>query len=152
MNDHPPVDADRIGNDTPASNAPVTLQEAATDAVRYWEPRRVVYNVLLAMIALIHAAPPLLQGRFHINVPMITTVLFLAIGANICYCAAYLVELVMQFTSFREVWHAHRGKLFLLGCVFAGLLAWTISSAASLIYSLSPAFCPSGSLRRPCAF
>jgi hypothetical protein len=35
-----------------AASAPPPLREVLTDALRYWEPRRVGYNVVLALIVL----------------------------------------------------------------------------------------------------
>src|SRR6202035_4485741 len=36
----------------PVTSAPPPLREVLTDAIRYWEPRRIGYNVFLAAIVL----------------------------------------------------------------------------------------------------
>jgi hypothetical protein len=43
--------------------------------------------------------------------------------ANVCYCAAYLVDLPLQYSSFRAAWRRRRFALWLAGMLFAALLA-----------------------------
>jgi len=43
----------------------VTIRECATDAVRYWEPRRIIYNLVLAAIVLAYFG-----GRRASHIPL----------------------------------------------------------------------------------
>ncbi|MGH9709326.1 MAG: hypothetical protein ACRD37_02110, partial [Candidatus Acidiferrales bacterium] len=47
----------------------------------------------------------------------------LAMLANLCYCSAYVADIAMQFSSFREMWRRRRWGLWLLGMIFAAVLA-----------------------------
>lgn len=95
------------------------LRDILDDAIRYWEPRRIVYNLVLTAVFVgwvvltwPHFRPaPLLQS--------FTALFFLAMMANLCYCAAYLVDIPMQHSSFREVWRRRRWALWMLGMLFA---------------------------------
>ena len=46
----------------------------------------------------------------------------LALIANVCYCAAYIVDLPMQFSSPGATMRRGRSTLWVLGTVFAILL------------------------------
>lgn len=91
--------------------------ESFRDAARYWEPRRVVYNLALAavFVAWLIWAPdfgPFTQGG-------LLALFALALIANVCYCAAYVVELAMRHASRRRVWQDRRWILWLAGTLFA---------------------------------
>jgi hypothetical protein len=99
-----------------------SLREMATDAIRYWEPRRLHYNAVLAVIVV---------GYFFASWPAslrvftFDSVLFLfilAVLANGCYCAAYIPDLFAQYTGFRPLWLRWRGLLLALGIVFAAII------------------------------
>jgi hypothetical protein len=47
----------------------------------------------------------------------------LALLANVCYCAAYLVDIPIQRSSFGAVWKRRRWGLWLMGTLFAIVLA-----------------------------
>jgi hypothetical protein len=47
----------------------------------------------------------------------------LAVLANLCYCAAYLVDIPLQYSSFRGGWRRWRWAVWLGGALFAVLLA-----------------------------
>jgi hypothetical protein len=92
------------------------------DAAHFWEPRRLIYNLLLTAVALFwliktwpHFRPaPLPSSLFRLAV--------LALLANVCYCAAYLVDIPMQQATARAVWGKCRWLLFVLGSICAMLL------------------------------
>ena len=100
-----------------------TLRDYATDAIRWWEPKRIAYNV--ALIAVVGAC---FLVRLPVSKQTLTpdALLFLfelAVLANVAYCAAYVVDVFVQMSGFREQWWAYRWMLFLIGMSFAAILA-----------------------------
>jgi hypothetical protein len=70
-----------------------TIREWATDAIRYWEPRRIVYNVFLAAIVLTYFVMGLPGTRQLLTVNFALVLSLLAVLANVAYCAAYAVDI-----------------------------------------------------------
>lgn len=100
----------------------VPLREAITDAIAYWEPRRLLYNAALAVIVLgsFGASWPASQEAVSLNVVLLLFVL--AVMASLCYCAAYIPDVVAQFSGFRPLWLRFRWLLLVLGITFAGII------------------------------
>jgi hypothetical protein len=48
---------------------------------------------------------------------------FLAVLANVCYCAVYVVDLFVQFSGLRESWAKGRLPMLLVGTAFAAVIA-----------------------------
>ena len=104
------------------------FRHSVADALRYWERRRVLYNVLLMAVAVswvvltwphfrsvkLMAIPP---GDTH---PALFILIILAFLANVCYCAAYLVDIPLQLTF--ATWRKYRWALLLTGTLFAILV------------------------------
>jgi hypothetical protein len=94
------------------------------EALRYWEPRRIVYNVALAAIVI--GWVTLTWPHFRpVFVPAsLLNLLVLALIANVCYCAVYLVDIPMRKSALAGTWW-QRGRLGLwsAGTLFAALLA-----------------------------
>jgi hypothetical protein len=95
-----------------------TLVEAAA----YWEPLRLPYNVALCGVALawILATWPHFRPAFTIR--SLPPLGFLALLANLCYLAAYAVDVPMQHSPFRAAWRRARWVLWLAGAVLAIVL------------------------------
>jgi hypothetical protein len=53
----------------------------------------------------------------------------LAVAANICYCAAYLADVFVQASGFREVLQRVRWVLFVLGTLVAAIITRFMSLA-----------------------
>ncbi|HET8690984.1 MAG TPA: hypothetical protein VFM30_02530 [Steroidobacteraceae bacterium] len=103
----------------------VNFREALTDAIRYWEPRRIVYNGVLAFVVAIHAA---VAWFGPVPMPPITSdallsLFLLAVLANVAYCAAYIPDIPAQLSGFRAQWLRLRVVVFVVGLVFASILA-----------------------------
>jgi hypothetical protein len=49
-------------------------------------------------------------------------VFLLAVVANIAYCAAYLADIFVQVSGFREIWQRSRWVLFVIRTVFAAVV------------------------------
>jgi cytochrome bd-type quinol oxidase subunit 2 len=102
----------------------VRTSEALRDAVRYWEPRRLWYNLALTVlvIAWVVFTWPHFQPSF--TLPNLVRLLGLAALANLCYCAAYLVDIPMQESPARAVWRQRRWILWLFGTLLALFVAY----------------------------
>jgi hypothetical protein len=105
----------------------ITAREALSQAIRYWEPRRLIYNaILLAEVAAIFASHlPGSRERLHIDVVLFLFVL--AVLSNVAYCACYLVDVAAQLSAFRPIWLRFRWALYLIGVAFAGTLTYFFS-------------------------
>ena len=100
------------------------MKDLITDALRYWEPRRLVYNGVLAVIVVVYAWPGLSERGAREWLPALATLLVLAVGANVAYCAAYPVDLFLQCSDFRSTWLRYRWGLFLIGLLLAMAITW----------------------------
>lgn len=98
------------------------IREILNDALRFWEWRRVFYNLVLAAIVLGKFARYWPATKIALKLDSLLGVFLLAVLANVAYCAAYLVEVLLQFSEFREPWRRHRFLLWVLGTAFAAVL------------------------------
>jgi hypothetical protein len=107
-----------------------------SDALRYWERRRIIYNSLLATVVLtwIGATWPHFRPAFTWG--SLLALVVLALLANLCYCAAYLADVPLQYSSLRNFWRRWRWGLFVLGTLFA--IVFTNYWIADEIYSYIP--------------
>ena len=94
------------------------------EAMRYWEPRRIVYNVVLAAVVVAWLAFTWPHFRPAFNMQGLLALFVLAAVANACYCAAYVADTAMQRSSFRATWLRARWALWLSGTLFAVALTW----------------------------
>ena len=107
-----------------SGNSPTSpVRGVFTDAVRFWEPRRFVYNVLLAAVVLVWLTATWPHFRPMLRLQSLLLLVILGLIANLCYCAAYLVDIPMQSSPFGNIWKRRRWLLWLLGTLFAILLA-----------------------------
>ena len=106
------------------SSAPNPFRANLMAALHYWEPRRVGYNLVLFAVAIasITATWPHFRPAFTLN--SLPPLIVLALLANVCYCAAYFVDLPLQMSVFAARWQRLRWSLWLLGTAFAVLLEW----------------------------
>ena len=98
-----------------------TLRDAISDALGYWERRRPAYNLLLA--AVVVAVYCLSPARTAPRLDTLLQLFLLAVIANVAYCAAYLVDVAVQSSAFRDTWLRRRWLLLMLGSLFAAVLA-----------------------------
>ena len=93
------------------------LNIALSDALGWWEPLRIFYNVALAAVVIARVAatwPVALTA----DLESILGLFVLAVLANVCYCAAYLVDIPVQFSFFGAAWRRRRWMLWVLGTLF----------------------------------
>ena len=105
----------------------VTLRDMATDALRYWEPRRLVYNGILLLLVLGCAAAKSAGFAHLFSVDGFLLLFVLAVLANVAYCAAYIVDLFLQYSHFREQRRLWRLVIAVVGFTFAGVLTYFFS-------------------------
>jgi hypothetical protein len=74
------------------SDASPRFREIAADALRYWELRRVVYNLALTGVVAAHFFAAWPASRSFLGWNTLFVLIFLAVLANVCYCAVYVVE------------------------------------------------------------
>jgi hypothetical protein len=98
------------------------FKESATDAIHYWEPRRLAYNAVLSAVVLAYFGMNYPASKSHLSVDGALLVFLLAVMANVAYCAAYVVEVFAQMSGYRDQWRRHRWMLFMVGSLFAGVL------------------------------
>ncbi|MCI0351787.1 MAG: hypothetical protein L0Z53_20395 [Acidobacteriales bacterium] len=100
-----------------------TLREHATDAIRYWEPKRILYNLSLAAIVILYFSLNLPRSSAFLTLNGLLFLFVLAVLANMAYCTAYVVDIFVQGSGFRQLWLAYRWVLFTVGLAFAMVIA-----------------------------
>jgi len=103
--------------------AEVSARDALTDAIRYWEPRRLLYNAVLIAVVVLVFLLNLEHARQQLTLDLAQGLFILAVLANVAYCAAYPVDVVTQLSALRDDWLRVRWILFAVGLVFAAILA-----------------------------
>jgi len=93
------------------------------DAIRFWELRRIIYNLALSVVAAAWLVMTWPHFRPALTLPSLFLFFILALLANACYCAAYLVDIPLQHSALAAVWRRRRWVLWLVGTLFAILLA-----------------------------
>jgi hypothetical protein len=105
-----------------------TVRDYATEAIRYWEPRRIVYNLLLGSVVLIYFFLSVGPNK-SVSFDQVQLLFLLCVLANVAYCGAYVADLFAQMSGFRKRWRGLRWLLFVVGSAFAAILArfWSIA-------------------------
>jgi hypothetical protein len=92
------------------------------EALRYWEPRRLLYNAALGAVVVGHMAvrwPDILE---YLSLNLLLFLFLLGVLANVCYCAVYAVDLFVRFSGLEAAWHKSRPLVLLIGTAFAGVI------------------------------
>ena len=105
-------------------DSPSPVRRHLATAAGYWEPRRVGYNAVLCAVAGTWIIATWPHFRLALQLTYLAPLLVLALFANVCYCAAYLVELPMQISPFATRGQRSRWGLWLAGTLFAVFLEW----------------------------
>jgi len=101
----------------------VTARDALSDAIQYWERRRILYNVVLIAVVGIVFLGNFTEASRHLNFDTLQTLFVLAVLANVAYCAAYPVDIAAQLSALRDTWLRWRWGLLAVGLIFAAILA-----------------------------
>ncbi len=102
--------------------------EVAAEALRYWEPRRVLYNLALAGVVGWHLFSAWPAAREVLSWDHLFALIILAVLANVCYCAAYVVDIFVQYSALRDAWRRRRWLVLLVGIIFGAVVAHFFSA------------------------
>jgi hypothetical protein len=102
---------------------PTRFRESLSEALRFWEPGRLIYNFVLSVVVMEWLVITWPHFRPAFNGSSLGLLIVLALLANICYCAAYVVDVPMLRSSMGAAWNRGRWGLWLVGTLFAILLA-----------------------------
>jgi len=108
----------------------VLNRDHITDALQYWEPARIVYNLVLALITAGMFGPQLISGAMPFSDVSVASLVVLAVLANIAYSVVYPIDLFVQASAFRDARNYWRGAIWGVGTLFAAALTWIIAGAA----------------------
>jgi hypothetical protein len=111
-------------------NALGQLRELVTDALRYWEFRRLFYNALLALVVLGHFLASWPASRAAFTSDSVLDFFLLAVVANLAYSVVYVPDVFIQFSGFRESRARWRLVFLVVGFAFAAVLTHFVSSVA----------------------
>jgi hypothetical protein len=98
------------------------VRELVTDALRYWEFRRLFYNALLALIVFGHVAVSWPEAKLSVTFDGLLGLFLLAVLANVAYSAVYVADVFIQFSGFRASRARWRWVLLGVGFAFAAVL------------------------------
>jgi hypothetical protein len=105
-----------------------SVREYLTDAIKFWESKRIYYNLVLAGVVIVHFIAGYPSSKAVLTVDFCLGLFILAVVANIAYCAAYLVDIFAQASGFREIWQRYRWILLLVGTTFAAIVTHFVAS------------------------
>jgi len=105
------------------TSEPVGFRAIISDALAYWERWRIGYNLVLGAIVVGWVLLTWPHFRRALTWSSLFALFVLAVLANACYCAAYLIDIPVQYSSFRDPWRRRRWVLWAVGTVFAAVLA-----------------------------
>jgi len=103
----------------PGESSSGLFRSLLTDAIRFWELRRLVYNFVLTTVAVVWLLATWPHFRPALTLPSLLALVVLALLANVCYCAAYLLDIPMQLSPLCPVWRRRRWGFWLMGTLFA---------------------------------
>ncbi len=92
------------------------------EAARFWEPRRVWYNGALFVVVMLWVALTWPHFRPALTLDALGKMTVLALLANVCYCAAYLLEFIVKPVSAESGRRRIRWVVWIVGMLFALLL------------------------------
>jgi len=110
-------------SDGPTEQKSGPFRQLFGEAIRYWEPRRLIYNFALTAVCAGWVVVTWPHFRPALDWSFLLLFAVLALIANACYCAAYLVDIPLQQSSLRTAWRRRRWALWLVGTLFAIVLA-----------------------------
>jgi hypothetical protein len=110
------------------------FRQSLTNAIRYWEKMRIAYNVVLLLVVAGCFAWNYSALGSKLSVNVFLSMILCGILLNVLYCAAYIVDVLVQMSEYSERWTQFRWVLFLIGAMFAAILTrfWSLSVFGSV--------------------
>jgi len=102
----------------PASSSS-EFRELLFSSARFWEPRRILYNLLLFAVCVIWFTVSWPHFRPALRLFNLFRLAVLAFLANICYSAAYVVDIPLLSSPVRDSWRPYRRILWIAGTLLA---------------------------------
>jgi|SRR5215471_7444230 len=96
------------------------------NALKYWEPRRLVYNAVLAAVVIARAAMDWPAFRDKVTFEVALGTFILAVIANVAYCAVYGIDLFVQFSGLDAAWRVGRVLVLIVGTAFAAAITYIV--------------------------
>jgi hypothetical protein len=93
------------------------------DSIRYWEPRRIAYNLALLLLCAWWVMRTWPHFEPAMTIGNLGRMLILAVLANVCYSTAYVADLALLSALDEPARGRSRAALFIVGTLFALLLA-----------------------------
>jgi hypothetical protein len=117
----------------PAKSSPFSAYLA--DPLRYWEARRLMYNTALVAVCFSWVAATWPHFRPALHWAFLLPLAGLGLMANLCYSAAYLVDIPLQHSPLRTIWLRARWALWLGGTLLGIVLAnyWISDEISPLV-------------------
>ena len=103
------------------------LREFTTDAIGYWEIRRLFYNLLLAVVVLAHFVASWPASRSVVSLDAILALFALAVLANVAFSAVYVADVFIQLSGYRESRRTWRRMVLVVGFSFAAVITHFMS-------------------------
>ncbi len=107
----------------PSLPPPDPFRTLLADAIRFWEFRRIFYNLVLSLVVVAWLVLTWPHFRPAFTLQSLLLLFILGLLANACYCAAYFVDIPLQHSALGASWKRWRSALWVLGTLFAILLA-----------------------------
>jgi hypothetical protein len=98
-------------------------RENMAEAIRFWEPLRIAYNLLLTSVVILWVLGTWPRLRGVLGWASLLPLGVLALLANVCYCAAYLVDIPIQRAKLTNALRKWRWVLWVAGTLLAIVLA-----------------------------
>jgi hypothetical protein len=114
----PPTPSPALGHSPSGS-----FRGLLADAARFWEPRRLLYNFILVLVTVTWIMATWPHFRPALTLTSLFPMSILALLANACYSAAYLLDIPLQCSSAAATRNRFRWGLWILGTLFAFVLA-----------------------------
>lgn len=108
------------------------LREILSNAIRFWERARLIYNGVLAavLVAVYQYCQP--ASSEHVSLKLFEQMFLGAMGLNVLYTFAYLPDIGAQLSDYRAQWLKYRWILFAAGTTFASILTQLNSTESFL--------------------
>jgi hypothetical protein len=90
---------------------------------RFWELRRLYYNLVLFTVCLLWVVISWPHFRPAFTLSTLPPLFVLALAANVCYSTAYLLELPFLGPPLQKAWPHWRMTVWILGTLLAVVLA-----------------------------